>query len=264
MEETVVNEVKETPPAETTPQGQTELTPTPSGEVVKETPIKSTDNVPYSRFSEVIAQKNEEKRRADELQRKYDDAMKRYTPQPQSEETDPFASLLPEEREQTKKFIDKFVTPDVEKRMMQKFAPFLQEMQTEKVNKQIVEAKSLADKVGMNFDERLPEVVDYLSRPENRGRLTAKEALLSLYGEEILEKSRLKGKEEISQETKELMEKKKLANMSVSSVNPNSVVHSDEMAKKQMSSQERMNFDITRAIEATKQGVKNPKVRSIE
>lgn len=260
MEEKVVNEVKETQvqetQKETTPEQKPSETSTASGEVVKETSKpESTDRVPYSRFSEVIAQKNEEKKRADELQRKYDEITKK-SPVTQ-EETDPFASLSPEEREQTQKFIDKFVRPQI----MKDISPFIQEVQTSKINKQVDEAKDLASKVGINFDERLPEVVDFLQRPENRGRLTAKEALLSLYSEEILEKTRSKAKEEYSQETKELMEKKKLANTAISGVNQNTIIHSDEMARKQMSSSERLTHDIMKAVEAAKQGVRNPKVR---
>ncbi len=257
-EQKVVNtEVKETPVQDTTPESKPSETPTPSGEVVKETPKESTDRVPYSRFSEVIAQKNEEKKRADELQRKYDEITRRQTVQPQTEESDPFANLSPEEKDQTQKFIDKFVRPQI----MKEISPFIQEVQSNKINKQVEEAKDLANRAGINFDERLPEVVDFLSRPENRGRLTAKEAMLSLYSDEILEKTRSKAKDEYSQETKELMEKKKLANMAISGVNPNTVIHSDEMARKQMSKSERMEHDINKAIEMSKQGIRNPKVR---
>jgi len=137
----------------------------------------------------------------------------------------------------------------------------IQEVQNEKLNKQIIEAKDFSNKVGIKFDERLPEIVDFLSRPENKGRLTAKEALLSLYGDEVLENTRLKGKEEASQETKELIEKKKLANSQLSNVNQNVVFQSDEMAKKMMSPQERLSHDVRKAMELAKQGVRNPKVR---
>jgi hypothetical protein len=247
--------VKETPPV-ATEQVKTEPTQTPSGEVVKETPKGvSTDRVPYPRFSEVIGQKNEAIKRAEAAEtrlREYESRQK-----PMLEETDPFASLSPEEREQTEKFIDKFVRPKI----LNDLKPLIQEVQNEKLNKQIIEAKDFSNKVGIKFDERLPEIVDFLSRPENKGRLTAKEALLSLYGDEVLENTRLKGKEEASQETKELIEKKKLANSQLSNVNQNVVFQSDEMAKKMMSPQERLSHDVRKAMELAKQGVRNPKVR---
>lgn len=264
MEETkVVNTeatatpVQETPKEATPEQVKPSETPTPSGEVVKEAPVKeSTDKVPYSRFSEVIAQKNEALRRAEQAEQRWKEFETKFKV-PVQEESDPFAGLPQEEREQTEKFIEKFVEP----KLMKKFAPFFQEIQNEKLNKQVDEAKEFSNRVGINFDERLPEVVDFLSRPENKGRLTAKEALLSLYGDEILEKTSLKARDQISQETKELNEKKRLANTQIPNVNPNVVIHSDEMARKQMSSQERMNWDIKRAYDLAQQGVKNPKVR---
>jgi len=262
-EEKVVNtEATETPVQEPTPEPvKTESAPAQSGEAVKETPKEvPTDKVPYSRFSEVIAEKNELKRKAQEYEAKIKEYEIKFKPQAPVED-DPFASLLPEEREQTKKFIDQFVKPSVKKEILQEMSPFIQEVQHEKLNKQINEAKTLANKVGINFDERLPEVVDYLSRPENKGRLTAKEALLSLYGDEILEKTTQKAKESYSQETKELIEKKKLANMQAPNVNPNVVIKTDEMARKNLNATERLQKDIADAMELARQGVKNPKVR---
>ncbi len=259
-DEKVVNtEATATPnqetPSGTTPETKTGATPTPSGEVVKETPKESTDKVPYSRFSEVIAQKNEALKRAEAAEARWKEFETKV--RPPTEEPDPFSTLSPEEREQTEKFIEKFVEP----RILKKFQPFMQEVQNEKLNKQIDEAKVFADKVGINFDERLPEIVDYLSRPENKGRLTAREAMLSLYGDEVLDKARSKGKEELSQETKELIEKKKMANTQVTSVNQNTVIASDEMARRSMTTQEKLEADIKWAIEQDKQGIKNPKVR---
>lgn len=260
MEEKVVNTeatatpVQETPKG-TTPEPKTEPQQTQSGEVVKETPKEVVvDKVPYSRFSEVIAQKNEATKRAQELEARLKDIEQRATPR--QEEVDLYAGMSQEEKEQTEKFIEKFVEP----RIMKKFQPFIQEVQNEKLNKQVAEAKNFASKVGINFDERLPEIVDYLSRPENKGRLTAKEALLSLYGDEFLEKSTLQGKESISRETQELMEKKKLANANIPSVNTNSVVQTDEMARRSMSSQDRLQYDLKKAYDMAQQGVKNPKV----
>ena len=258
-ETAVVNEVKETPSPESAGAKPTESGQTPGGEVVKETPKETpTGTVPYSRFSEVIAQKNEAMRKAQEYEARIKDFETRFKPQAES---DPFDGLAPEEREQTQKFIDKFVIPSVRKNMLSELAPVIQEVQNEKLNKQIYEAQEFAGRVGINFDERLPEVVDFLSRPENKGRLTAKEAMLSLYGDEFLEKTRLKAREDASQETKELIEKKKQANMQVSTVNPNAVVHSDEMARKMMNPTERMQADIRKALELETQGVKNPKIR---
>ncbi len=79
--------------------------------------------------------------------------------------------------------------------------------------------------------------------------------------EEILASAMNKGKEQFSKETKELMEKKKIANTSVSSLNPNVAIQSDELALKGMSSQERISHNIKKAMEMTKQGIKSPKVR---
>ena len=129
------------------------------------------------------------------------------------------------------------------------------------MNKQVSDAKTFSSKVGIDFDERLPEIVDFLSRPENKGRLTAKEALMSLYSDEILSSAMNKGKEELSKETKELIEKKKIANTSVQGINPNVAIQSDELALKGMSSNDRMSHGIRKAMELTKQGIKSPKVR---
>lgn len=260
-ENQVVNQETATPAQTSTPAEQTTQAPTPSGEVVKETPIEPADTRldKHPRFKEVIFKKNEAERRAAEAERR----LAEFEARSQPKDTDPFAELAPEEREQTEKFINKFVAPRIKKDLMGELAPFMQEVQNEKLNKQVSEAKTLSDKVGINFDERLPEIVDFLSRPENKGRLTAKEAMMSLYSDEILSSAMNKGKEELSRETKELMEKKKLANTTVSQVNPNVVIPTDELAMKGMSSQERITHNIRRALELTKQGVKNPKVRAI-
>lgn len=261
MDENVVNnEVKETPAVSTTPE-QTKAVPTDSGAVAKETSIaQPSSTVPYSRFSEVISQKNEAIKKAQELETRYRELEQRSRP-PQTEH-DPFSELPPDERKQTEDFINKFVSPKVRSDVLKEFAPFIQEVQNEKLNKQINEAKDFAGKAGINFDERLPEIVDFLSRPENKGRLTAKEALFSLYNDEFLSNAQNRGKEEVSREQKELMEKKKLANTQLSSVNPQVVVQSDEMARRALSPQERLSYDINKAMEMTKQGVKNPKVRA--
>ena len=245
-------------PAESTPAETTQTT-TPSAEVVKETAIESADTRldKHPRFKEVIFKKIEAERRAQEAERRLAEFEARTAPK----ETDPFAELLPEEREQTQKFISKFVEPTIRKSLMAEMAPFMQEVQNEKLNKQVTEAKSLASKVGIDFDDRLPEIVDFLSRPENKGRLTAKEALMSLYSDEILTSAMSKGKEELSKETKELIEKKKIANTSISQINPNIAIQSDELALKGMSSGERMSHNIKKAMELAKQGVKSNKVR---
>ena len=238
---------------------ETTQTPTPSAEVVKEPAIESADTRldKHPRFKEVIFKKNEAERRAQDAERRLADYEARTAPR----ETDPFAELAPEEREQTEKFINKFVSPKIKKEMMAELAPFMQEVQNEKLNKQVSDAKTFSSKVGIDFDERLPEIVDFLSRPENKGRLTAKEALMSLYSDEILSSAMSKGKEELSKETKELIEKKKIANTSVQSINPNVAIQSDELALKGMNSNDRISHGIRKAMELTKQGIKSPKVR---
>ncbi len=256
MEETVVKEeVKETQPA-STDLAQTESREAASGEAVKEPPKEtSTDKVPYSRFSEVIAQKNEAVKKAQEFENRLKEIESKI--KPQQEEVDPFANLSSEERRQAEDYAKKFVAPLI----MKDLKPFISEIQTERLNKQISEAQKLAKKADINFDERLPEIQDFLSRPENKGRLTAREAFLSLYGDELMEKSSLKGKEEISKETKELMDKKKLANTQVVGINQNSVIQSDEGARRQMAPSERLQMDLKKAYDLAQQGVKNPKVR---
>jgi hypothetical protein len=258
-EENVVNtQETATPAQETTPVQTTTPPPADSGNAVKEIPLVAEDRLDkHPRFKEVIHQKNEYQRKAQELERQFDDYKRQYAPK----EADPFADLAPEEREQTKKFIDKYVAPEMEKRTLEKFAPFIQEMQNEKLNKQVTEAKALASKVGLDFDERLPEIVDYLSRPENKGRLTAKEALISLYADEMLDSASRKGKDEVSKEQKELMEKKKLANMQVGQVNPNVAIQTDALALKGMDARQRQSHNIQKAIELARQGVKSPKVK---
>ncbi|MFH1625262.1 MAG: hypothetical protein ABID54_08940 [Pseudomonadota bacterium] len=253
------NVEKETPAPESAPVQETTQASTPSAEVVKEPANEPVDTRldKHPRFKEVIFKKNELERKVQELQRKYDEAVSKTAPH----EVDPFAELLPEEREQTQKFISKFVEPTIRKSLMAEMAPFMQEVQNEKLNKQINEAKALSSKVGINFDERLPEIVDFLSRPENKGRLTAKEALMSLYSDEILTSAMSKGKDELSKETKELIEKKKIANTSIQQVNPNVAVQSDELALKGMNSNERISYGIKKAMEMGKQGIKSNKVR---
>lgn len=258
-ENQVVNTETATPVQESTPVQETTQTSTPSAEVVKEPANESVDSRldKHPRFKEVIFKKNEAERRAMDLERRLQEMESRAQPK----ESDPFADLMPEEREQTEKFINKYVAPRVKKDMMAELAPFMLEVQNEKLNKQVNEAKALSSQVGIDFDERLPEIVDFLSRPENKGRLTAKEALMSLYSDEILTSAMNKGKEALSKETKELMEKKKIANTSVQQVNPNVAIQSDELALRGMSSNERISAGIKKAMEMTKQGIKNPKVR---
>lgn len=255
----VNNEVRETPVQDSTPAVQTTQDSAQKGEAAKQAPNEPADTRldKHPRFKELYFKKNEAERKAQELEQKLREIESRLGPK----EPDPFSELLPEEREQTEKFINKFVAPKIKKELMGELAPFMQEVQTEKLNKQVNEAKALASKVGIDFDDRLPEIVDFLSRPENKGRLTAREALMSLYSDEILSSAMNKGKEELSRETKELMEKKKIANTSVQTINPNAVIQNDEMALKNLSANERMTERIKKAIELTRQGVKNPKVK---
>ena len=251
-EQNVANtEVKETPQLEPTPVETTETVTTDVGAVAKETPKEPSDRFDkHPRFQEL----NRKAKEADEYKRKYEEMLSQ---KPEPVESDIYTGMTPEEKTQTQSFISKYVMPEVEK----KYAPFVQTVQTERLNKQIDEAKGFADKFGINFDERLPEITEFLSRQENRGRLTAKEAFLTMYSDDIVNASRNMGKEEISKEQRELMEKKKQANMQTTTVSQGSVVHSDAMAKKQLSDEEKVTFDINRAIEAVRGGHKSSKVK---
>lgn len=258
-EEQVVNTGAETPVAEPTQPETPVETTTESGAVEKQEPLevsaKPDKTVPYDRFREV-------NQKAKEYERLYKEAQlsKAQSPEPVvTPSSDPYANMSAEEREQTKSFIDKFVLPEVQKR----YEPFVKEVQTEKLNKQIGDAKQFSEKFGIKFDERLPEIVDYLSRPENKGRLTATEAVRNLYFDEITGVVKNKTTEEISRERDVLMEKKKQANTSLGSgVAPSAVVASDEMARRGMTPEERRTADIKWAIEQNRAGVKNPKVKS--
>ena len=251
-DEQVANtEVKETPPAETTPQETTEQPTTDSGTVAKETQEKAVDRFDkHPRFQEL----NREAKEGKEYRRKYEELV---TQQPTTPEPDRYAGMSDTEKQQTDNFIEKFVMPVMRKEMQ----PFIQSVQTERLNKQLDEAGDFAGTLGINFKERLPEITEFLSRQENRGRLTAKEAFLSMYSDEVINSSKNAGKEAFSKEQRELMEKKKDANMQSQTASPSAVVHSDEMAKQGMSPEQKTMFNIKNAIEAVKKGYKNPKVR---
>jgi hypothetical protein len=251
----VVNtEVKETPAVEPTPQQTTENPTTESGTVDKQTQTEDSDGkIPYSRFKEV----NEKMKAYEaELQKvRLAEAEKKFpTTQEPVKTEDPYANMTPEEVQQTKAFVNKFVMPEVQ--------PWIQEMQRDKLNKQIVEAKDFSKNYGIDFDQKLPEIVDFLSRPENKGRLTATEAVRNLYFDQITGSVKTKTAEELQNQKNELMEKKKQANMQGSTVSPNTVIATDQMARQNMTREERMQADIRDSIAAAKRGEKSPKVRS--
>lgn len=261
MDENVVNtEVKDTPQAETTPQETTETPSTDSGSVVKETQEKASDKLApgHPRFEEVIKQRDEARQSGEDFKRKYYENLSRgQAPETETQEVDPYAGLEPDEAKQTRDFVQKYVLPEIDA----KYRPFVDEFQTEKLNKQIGDAKDYASKFGVDFEERLPEIVNHLSRPENRGRLTAKEAFVSMYLDELTGKAKELGKSSVLKEQEELMEKKKQANTETQTVAPQAVVQSSEAAKANMSSEQRTTYDISRAIDAYKKGDRNPKVR---
>lgn len=251
-EEKVDNtEVTETPQVETTPPETTEKVSTDVGDVAKETPKEPSDRFDkHPRFQEL----NKKAKEAEDYKRRYEEMVSK---QPQQPEPDMYAGMSPDERQQTQSFISKYVMPEVEK----KYAPFVQAVQTERLNKQIDEAKGFATNIGINFEERLPEITEFLSRQENRGRLTAKEAFLSMYSDEILNSSKNQGKEAFSKEQRELMEKKKQANMQTSTAPLGAVVTSDAMARQKMSPSERLQHDINKGWEKVEGGYKHPNVK---
>jgi hypothetical protein len=229
--------------------------PTPEPETVDRLDKHPRFKQVIQQKNEAMAQKNEALARAKELEEKvklYESGQK-----PQIE-TDPLENLPPEERAQTEAFIEKYVLPKVMPAVQQQYGNIIQGIVRDK---QVDETKAFADKVGIDLDERMPEIVQFLSKPENRGRLTAKEAFITLYADEIVENTLTKGKVSAQDEAKMLMEKKKVANMQVSNVNPSSVIQSDEAALKNMTPHERLNYAINKGMELAKQGVKNPKVR---
>ena len=255
-------EVKETPVAEPTPPQTTEQPATDTGTVEKQSPEEATDRFDkHPRFQEVITQKNKAKEEADTWKQKYYDSLEqaetRVPESPKEAVNDPYSGLPEEEAKQTKAFIDKFILPTVEA----KYKPFLEEFQTEKLNKQINEAKDFSSKFGIDFDEKLPEVVQYLSRPENRGRLTATEAVRNLYFDDITNSVKTNTTESVQKERDELIAKKKNANMQTTTVSHNTVIQSDQMARAKMTKEERLRADIMAGIELAKQGVRNPNVK---
>ena len=220
-----------------------------------------------ARPSELNQKAKHSKREAEEYKRLYEEALNQQ--KPTQTVADPYAGMSAEEKEQTRAFIDKFVLPEVQKR----YEPFVREVKTERLNKQVSEAKEFASKFGINFDQKLPEIVDYLSRPENQiydpqtghrigGRLNATEAVRNLYFDEITSAVKNKTAEELQKQKDELMEKKKQANMQPSSAAPASVVQSEEMARRQMKPAEKLSADIKDAIDKARRGERNPKVKT--
>lgn len=253
-EKQVVNEsVTETTPA----PDQQEKPQQETSEVVADakTPQETADRFDkHPRFRELNAKAKEAEQTAMYWKSMYDKNQQSASP---AAEQDLYANMPLEEREATKKFIDKFVIPEVEKR----YAPFVQEVQMEKLNKQVAEAKEFSKEYGIDFDEKLPEVVDYLSRPENKGRLTAKEAIQNLYFNDITGSVRRTAEDSYTKQKDELTQKKKEANTLNTSIPQGAVVHTDELRRSKMSSVEKLNEDIAWAIEQGKKGEKNPKVR---
>jgi hypothetical protein len=257
-EKQVVNTQGEgTPQADPTPQGKTEgTTPEQVGAGVKQKPVESPDRLDkHPRFQEVIQQKNDNAKEAAEWKQKYLESQQTPGPEP-SKPQDPYSRLSAEEKEQTQNFIDSFVRPIIKK----EYEPFVKQYQTDKLNQQIEEADKFCAQHGIDFKSKMPEIIPYLSRPENKGRLTAKEAALNLYHDEMFGSVKDKTAEQLSREKEALMEKKKQANMQAQTVAPNTVVQSNEMARQKMTRSERLMADIKEAQGLAEQGVRNPKV----
>jgi len=246
-------EVKETPAVEPTPPQTTEKEPTDVGTVAKETPSEPSDRLDkHPRFQELNRKAKDAVRQAEEYRRLYEEATVKKEPPPQAD--DPYAGMTPDEAKQTREWIDKYVKPEVRK----EYEPFIQEIRGER---QFSQAKVFASKFGINIDERIPEIVDYLSRPENKGRLTATEAVRNLYFDEITSSVKSNTAEGIQKEKEELIEKKKQANMQTASVSPSAVIASDEAARAKMTRDERLQSDIKEAIAMAKRGERNPRVK---
>lgn len=255
----VNNTEKETPVVQPTEPELTEkVTPEIIGAGEKKEPIEPS-SIPYSRFQEVNERMKEAEIKLREFEaREREKKLQDLQQQPQiTPEVDPYAGMTPEEKTQVQGFIEKFIKPEIRR----EYSPFIQEFQTERLNKQLVEAKTFASQFGIDLDKRLPEIIGYVARPENRNRLTATEAVRNLYFEEIVEAIRNRTHEQTQQERETLMERKKQANMLSSTVSPSAVVQSDEAAMAKLTPQQRLQAHIKKAIELDKQGIKNPKVR---
>lgn len=259
-------EVKETPAVEPTPPQTTEKPTTDSGTVAKEIPSEVSDRLDKNpRFQEVNermknAEAENKEFKAREAEEKYKAIQQRQnvTQTPEQVAQDPYAGMSAEEREQTRNFIDKFVKPEVRK----EYEPFIQKVQKDFMDKQYSDGVNFASKYGIDLKQKLPEVISYLDRPENKGRLNLTEAVRNLYFEQITSSVKTNTAEEISKEKEELMEKKKQANVQISGVSPSSVVQSEEMARKQVPKAQRLAKDIKDSIELARKGEKNPKVQS--
>jgi len=251
-------QVTETPQQESTPV-ETTAQPTTEQAVEKQAEVATPEAVDrfdkHPRFQELNQRaKNAETQLAEYKRRELETQV---TQAPTADPQDPYANMNDVEAQQTKQFIEKFVMPQVE----QKYQPFIRQFQTEQLNKQINQAKTETEKFGLNFDEKLPEIVDYLSRPENRGRLTATEAARNLYFEQMTNSAMTKGKEGAQAEQQELMEKKKAANLQSNTVSQKSVVQTDDLARSQMNESDKLMADIKYGIEKAKAGERHPGVK---
>ncbi len=268
-EKKVANEeVKETPVVESTPPQTTEKPTTDSGAVAKEKPEEVSDRLDKNpRFQEVnermkTAEAENREFKAHEAEEKFKSTQQTQTETqtPEQIAKDPYAGMSAEEAQQTKNFIDKFVKPEVRK----EYEPFIQKVQKDFMDKQVSDAEQFASKYGIDFKQKLPEIVAYLQRPENAGRLNATEAVRNLYFDQITGSVKTNTAEQISKEKEELMEKKKQANMQAPGVSQSSVVQSEEMARKQVPKSQRLAKDIKDSIELARKGEKNPKVQSTQ
>ena len=231
---------------------KTEKDTTDVGAVAKETPEPSDRLDKHPRFQEVIKEKNEWRQKYEDREREE----KIKSLQPETPQEDPYAGMNETEKQQTKAFVDKYIQPEIRKAIQ----PFAQQVQTQQLNEQIKDAKTFASKHDIDFDKKLPEIVDYLSRSENRGRLTATEAIRNMYFDEMMGTVKNQTVTDISKEKEGLMEKKKQANLLSSGVAQPAVIQSDNAAKAKMSPAERLQADVKKAIELGNQGVRHPKV----
>jgi len=253
-------EVKETPPAEpTTPETTTQPT-TDSQTVDKESGTNAEDRLDkHPRFQEMNQRmKDAEMRLKDYAIRDKETELEKLRPQPKAEPQDPYVGLDAETKA-IREYEDLKSTVGSLKVQLKQRAEMDQQ---QNLNTQIVEAKDFSKQYGINFDEKLPEIVNFLSRPENKGRLTAVEAVRNLYWEQMTGSVKDKTTEELSKQKEELNAKKREANMQGSTVAPSAVIQSDEMARKNMTREEKMTADIKEAIALAKRGEKHPGVKS--
>ena len=259
MDEQNVAKPAEEPQQDSTPVEKPVEATTPSGEVAKETPKEPSQNLhEHPRFKEVVQQKNEYKNQYDTLMSN-PDVQKILNQQVQGttyggiqnvSQPDPLQGLSEEQ-----KAIKEYET------LKTTVSSIKSTMEQQAFQAQLTDAKTLAGKIGVDLQASLPRITEMLQRPENRGRLTLEEALMKTHTEVGLTNVRNMGRNEALKEKDELMAKKKDANLQSSTVSPNAVIQTDELARSNMTRQEKLNEDVKWAIEQARQGVRNPNVR---